>query len=270
MGSRALGARMECALPSAGSLWVFHDHPRVRNAHAPSFRPSTGPCGRRGPHTAGIPAQAATDDIVIGGHPVDIAQSPWTVALSSRDRFGGTRAGQFCGGVVIGPSQVLTAAHCLSPLVLGVPPQQMHDLKIIADRTDLLSDKGKEIPVRDTWVNPQYDAVTNAGDFAVITLASPLPQSSVIRMASSGDPAYAPGTVATVYGWGDTTGTGNYAHGLRSAGVNVLSDSVCERAYPGSENGTYQATSMVCAGAAAGGRDACQGDSGGPLVAQGG
>lgn len=215
------------------------------------------------------PAPAATNDVIIGGHPVDIAQSPWTVALSSRDRFGGTRAGQFCGGVVIGPSLVLTAAHCLSPLVLGAPPQQMHDLKIIADRTDLLSSKGKEIPVRDTWVNPQYDAATNAGDFAVITLASPLPQSSVIRMAPSGDPAYAPGTVAAVYGWGDTTGTGKYELSLRSASVNVLSDSVCERAYPGSEDGTYQATSMVCAGAVAGGRDACQGDSGGPLVAQG-
>lgn len=87
---------------------------------------------------------------------------------------------------MIGPTLVLTAAHCLSPLVLGAPSQQMHDLKIIADRTDLLSSKGKEIPVRDTWVNPQYDAVTNAGDFAVITLASPLPQSSVIRMAPSG------------------------------------------------------------------------------------
>ncbi|MCX5093420.1 serine protease [Streptomyces sp. NBC_00365] len=215
------------------------------------------------------PAPAATDDIIIGGHPVDIAQSPWTVALSSRDRFGGTRAGQFCGGVVIGPSRVLTAAHCLSPVVLGAPPQQIRDLKVIADRTDLLSGKGKEILVRDTWVNPQYDAVANAGDFAVLTLASPLPQSSVIRMAPSGDPAYTPGTTAEIYGWGDTTGTGNYMLSLRSASVKVLPDSDCERAYPGSEDGTYRAASMVCAGEVAGGRDACQGDSGGPLVAQG-
>lgn len=215
------------------------------------------------------PAPAATDNIIIGGYPVDIAQSPWTVALSSRDRFGGTRAGQFCGGVVIGPSLVLTAAHCLSPLVLGASPQQIRDLKIITDRTDLLSAKGKEIAVRDTRVNPQYDPVTNAGDFAVITLASPLPQSSVIRMAPSGDSAYAPGTAAVVYGWGDTTGGGNYPLSLRAASVNVQSDAVCERAYSGGEEGTYRAASMLCAGEAAGGRDACQGDSGGPLVAQG-
>jgi trypsin len=215
------------------------------------------------------PAPAAADSIVIGGYPVEISASPWTVALSSRDRFGGTRAGQFCGGVVIARSMVLTAAHCLGSDVLGTPPHQVRDLKVIADRGDLLSNDGTEIPVRDTWVNPQYDSSTNAGDFGVLTLASPLPESSVIHMASSGDPAYEPGTAAVVYGWGDTTGGGDYARSLRAARVNVLQDAACEEAYPGSSNGAYQAASMLCAGERTGGRDACQGDSGGPLVAQG-
>lgn len=80
------------------------------------------------------PAPAATGGVIIGGQPVDIAQSPWTVALSSRDRFGGTRAGQFCGGVVIGPTLVLTAAHCMGSVVLGGPPQRVRDLKVIAGR----------------------------------------------------------------------------------------------------------------------------------------
>ncbi|MEU1503154.1 serine protease [Streptomyces sp. NPDC005732] len=215
------------------------------------------------------PAPAATGDVIIGGQPVDIAQSPWTVALSSRDRFGGTRAGQFCGGAAIAPTLVLTAAHCLGPLVLGGPPEKVRDLRIIAGREDLLSDKGKEIPVSKTWVNPAYDAAANSGDFAVLTLASPLPQSSVVRMAGAGDAAYAPGTQAAVYGWGDTSGDGDYALTLRSVGVSVLSDAVCERAYPGNADGTYRAASMLCAGEIEGGRDACQGDSGGPLVAGG-
>ena len=34
--------------------------------------------------------------------PVDAADSPWVVALASRDRFGATRSGQFCGGVLVG------------------------------------------------------------------------------------------------------------------------------------------------------------------------
>ncbi|MEH0418008.1 S1 family serine peptidase [Streptomyces sp. B21-083] len=214
-------------------------------------------------------APGAVDGVVVGGFPVDVSEGPWTVALSSRDRFGGTRAGQFCGGVAVGRTTVLTAAHCMGEDVLGTPPHRAKDLKVITGRTDLTSAQGKEIAVSDTWVNPGYDRLSNAGDFAVLTLAEALPENSVIGMAGAGNPAYRPDTGATVYGWGDITGGGDYARSLRAARVHVLSDSLCERAYPGSADGTYRADSMLCAGEAAGGPDACQGDSGGPLVAQG-
>ncbi|GGW67091.1 S1 family peptidase [Streptomyces griseoloalbus] len=212
---------------------------------------------------------AAADSIVVGGFPVDVSDSPWTVALSSRDRFGGTRAGQFCGGVAVGRTTVLTAAHCMDEEVLGATPDRVRDLRVITGRTELLSDRGREVAVRDAWVNPGYDSATNVGDFAVLTLAEPLPSSSVIAMAGTGDPAYRAGTTATVYGWGDTTGSGAYAGSLHAARVRVQPDAVCESAYPGGSEGTYRAETMLCAGEAAGGRDACQGDSGGPLVAQG-
>ncbi|ANP49946.1 secreted trypsin-like serine protease [Streptomyces griseochromogenes] len=214
-------------------------------------------------------APVAADSVVVGGYPIDVSQAPWTVALTSRTRFGGTRAGQFCGGVAVTRTVVLTAAHCLAEEVLGAPPDRVRDLKVITGRTDLLGSEGAEIAVQGARVNPRYDASANSGDFAVLTLAEPLPQSAVVAMASSGDAAYAPGTEALVSGWGDTTGNGAYARSLHAAHVHVLADDVCARAYPGGPDGTFQAESMLCAGESAGGPDACQGDSGGPLVASG-
>ncbi|MEV7033623.1 serine protease [Streptomyces sp. NPDC093272] len=215
------------------------------------------------------PPPAVADSVVVGGFPVDVSQAPWTVALSSRDRFGGTRAGQFCGGVAIGRTTVLTAAHCLADDVIGGPGGPVRDLKVIAGRTDLLSAQGQEIPVTVARVNPRYDADANTGDFAVLTLARQLPADAVVKMAAEGDAGYSPGTTALVSGWGDITGGGDYARRLYAAEVHVLPDETCERAYPGGADGTYRADSMVCAGEALGGPDACQGDSGGPLVAKG-
>ncbi|MGW7366352.1 serine protease [Streptomyces sp. NPDC054841] len=215
------------------------------------------------------PAPAAADSVIIGGAPVRSADSPWVVALSSRDRFGGIRGGQFCGGVVVAPTKVLTAAHCLSREVLGTAVSEVRDLRVLAGREDLRGAGGQEVPVRQVLIAPGYDPRTSSSDLAVLTLSRALPAKYVIRMAAPGDAAYAPDTPATVYGWGDTTGGGSYAFALRSAPVRVLPDEVCARAYPGRAGGRYMARTMLCAGDPGGGHDACQGDSGGPLVARG-
>ncbi|MFF7359685.1 trypsin-like serine protease [Streptomyces sp. NPDC008125] len=218
---------------------------------------------------AGSQASAATDSIIIGGEPVSVTDSPWVVALSSRALFGESRGGQFCGAVVVAPTKVLTAAHCLGSDVLGGEVADVPDLRIIADRDDLRGTGGREIPVKDAWINPAYDPSTNVGDAAVLTLAVALPEKSSIPVARDGDAAYSAGGQALVYGWGDTTGYGTYASTLRAASVQVLSDEACATAYPGGSRGTYDASSMVCAGGPEGGYDACQGDSGGPLVVGG-
>ncbi|MFF5971548.1 serine protease [Streptomyces sp. NPDC012769] len=237
----------------------------------PIARTLTGALGliavAAGPLAAAAPASA--DSVVVGGQPTRISEAPWVVALSSRDRFGGTRAGQFCGGVVVAPTRVLTAAHCLGRDVLGGEPWQLSDFKVIAGRTSLRGKGGQEVRVSGTWVNPRYNPSTNSGDLAMLTLEKALPASYVIGVAAPGDAAVTPGTPAQVYGWGDMTGHGTYAMSLRSARVQVLADRTCERAYPSGFGVAYRADTMLCAGDPDGGKDACQGDSGGPLVAQG-
>ncbi|MFE0697182.1 S1 family peptidase [Streptomyces sp. NPDC058869] len=215
------------------------------------------------------PSEAVAESVIVGGRPAPVADSPWVVALSSRDRFGGARSGQFCGGVAVAPTKILTAAHCLSDEALGGPATRVKDLLVIAGRERLSDAGGREIPVRRIWVNPAYDPVSNAGDLAVLTLSGALPEGTTLPMARSGHAAYRAGTAADVYGWGDTTGSGTYSSVLRSARVQVLPDADCARAYPGGREGTYKASAMLCAGEPVGGRDACQGDSGGPLVARG-
>ncbi|MEU3503336.1 serine protease [Streptomyces hundungensis] len=216
------------------------------------------------------PPPAAADEVVIGGNEIKVSESPWVVALSSRARFGGTRAGQFCGGVVVSATQVLTAAHCLRPEVLGMDVAKVSDLKVIVGRTELRSTEGQEVAVKSARTNPGYNPTTNAGDLAVLTLASELPATTTpIPVAAAGDPGYQAGTRAMIYGWGDTSGRGNYPTTLHAGPVTVLSDASCERAYPPKSDEPYEASTMLCAGDPKGGHDACQGDSGGPLVAGG-
>ncbi|GAA1923216.1 serine protease [Streptomyces sodiiphilus] len=216
-----------------------------------------------------LPSAAGAEEVIVGGYPVGAAEHPWAVAVASRAHLGDHRSGQFCGGAVVGPRAVLTAAHCLSPQVTGVDPADIRDLTVIAGRSDLRKDEGREIPVRSLWINPGHDRRTNAGDFAVLILSEPLPAHHAVPLAGEGDPAYAPGTPADVYGWGDTSGRGSFAMELHSARVRLLADTSCASAYRDSTAGVFDPESMLCAAVWSGGRDACQGDSGGPLVAYG-
>lgn len=217
------------------------------------------------PAVPAAPASAAPS--IVGGDPASIARNPWVVALASRSRFGGERSGQFCGGALVAPGTVVTAAHCFARDVLGADWKDLDDLRVLVGRSDLRGGGGQEVPVRDVWVNPAYDTHTNAGDLAVVTLSSSLADRRAIPLAGAGDRrAYRPGDAATVFGWGDTTGDGTYSATLRSARVRLLDDRQCGRAYPGTPIGTYLPSVMLCAGEPQGGRDACQGDSGGPLV----
>ncbi|MEW2261287.1 trypsin-like serine protease [Streptomyces sp. NPDC047853] len=209
------------------------------------------------------------DPKIIGGTNATLAEAPWMVQLHYYDAT--TDEGYFCGGTLIAPAKVLTAAHC----VYGLDWAQ--NGAVVAGTAQLPSDEGdlhggRVAGVYRQWVNPTYrPSTTSGGDLAVLTLNEALPYKT-LRTTSSGDTAsYANGTPATVYGWGRTSSTSEaISPTLRKATVPMRSDAACT-SYWGSD---FVAGQMACAGNPASGQDAgtvspCNGDSGGPLVVNG-
>ncbi|WP_317620009.1 serine protease [Streptomyces sp. CBMA156] len=216
----------------------------------------------------GTAAPAEAQRRVVGGTGVSTAEHPWIVALSSRTQFGSGRSGQFCGGALVTPTKVVTAAHCFYDESKGRVDRP--GLKVIVGRDDMRGTTGREVAVRSVWVHPGYSFAANMNDVAVLTLAESQGARPVVELVGQGESApYAAGTRAQVYGWGDTTGRGDYSPTLRGVDVPIVPDHVCAQAYPGGEDGKFDARGMVCAGEERGGKDACQGDSGGPMVVQG-
>ncbi|OIV35787.1 hypothetical protein BIV57_19745 [Mangrovactinospora gilvigrisea] len=214
-------------------------------------------------------AAAPPAHAIVGGTASSVRQAPWMVALSSREVYGSSRSGQFCGGVLVAPDKVLTAAHCFVNPDTG-RLYGRDDVRAITGRTDLTTARGEEFGLAGLWIDPRFSSSTDAWDVAVLTLDHPVPDARPLPMVGPGEQApYRAGTPATIYGWGNTSDGGAPASVLRRASVRMLPDAQCGRDYPGGPEGRYDASSMVCAGTARGGHDACQGDSGGPLVVGG-
>ena len=196
---------------------------------------------------------------VVGGEPVDPGTYPFMVALLDEQRGNTPREQLFCGGTLIDPDSVLTAAHC----AVAAPP--LSRLRVVVGRTKLNSDQGEVRQVAGIRRHPRYRPYGDQDyDVAVIRLTRPVIGIEPIALAESDG-----GKSAIVAGWGDTrqqpaTGTGNpssFPARLESTSVPILGDSRCVSAYGGS----YTSPLMICAGRE--NRDSCQGDSGGPLFA---
>ncbi|WP_112273405.1 S1 family peptidase [Lentzea terrae] len=189
---------------------------------------------------------------IVGGTRASTSTYPWVVYLAT------SSGSQYCGGTLVAPNKVVTAAHC----TVGDSPSAV---RVVAGRDDKSSTAGTVARVTKIWIHPSYTDVTRGYDVSVLTLDRNLSQTP-LKFATSADSAlYAAGTSSTILGWGTTSSGGSASRYLLKATVPLTSSSTCSSAYAGDFNATH----MVCAGYTQGGTDTCQGDSGGPLVAGG-
>jgi hypothetical protein len=206
---------------------------------------------------------------IVGGQATTIGAWPWQVALEHSPATSGGDAfdRQFCGGSLVAPRIVLTAAHCVyEDATNSFTPANR--LSVVTGRTNLSSGTGQEIPVaqvhvlRDAGGQVLYDPQTSSFDVEVLELVSSS-ASGTIKLAGADErDLWTGGRTAYVTGWGSTVPSGGgYPDGLRVAQVRMYSDAECSNAL----GGLLRAAVMVCAGAPPN-RDTCDGDSGGPLV----
>lgn len=222
---------------------------------------------------------------VVGGSTVSISKYPWQAAVafsqakkSTSDPF----ERQFCGGSLITPRIVITAAHCIEdgdpdcPTVSlcpvldttgdGTEQKDPDDLAVILGRTTLTdTSQGTEHAVLDRRIHPTYDSSDLSKDIAYIVLTTASSQPTIAIAGSAERALWAPGAPTEVSGWGSTSEGGSRSDTLRAAVAPIIDDSACSS--PTVYNGLFDPATMVCAGYLEGGIDTCQGDSGGPLQA---
>jgi secreted trypsin-like serine protease len=204
---------------------------------------------------------------VVGGTDVPDGKYPFMATVQFEDGGPTAHDRHFCGGTLIGPSAVLTAAHCVHDL----PPSIVDKLSVIVGRTVLTDDsQGHSRDIAEIFVHPAYDPAAGSfvPDIAVLLLAEPVTDIQPVQLVTPGtDALERPGRFVTGIGWGNTVQQDPFPGGgvfvgpdrMQEVRVPIVSDDECQVSYDGAVMTDYE----VCAGRT--GKDTCQGDSGGPL-----
>ena len=235
------------------------------------------------------PSSVMADVRIVGGEATSQREWPWQTALFLH--ASGNREFYTCGGSLIAPNWVLSAAHCFQAETSKNPDDwtvasNVGKLSFIGLPNGATTRKVKRIVV-----NEHYDTKTHENDVALLELAQPIKETTTIAPQLVPDRAMEADRSVTVTGWGLTRwlvpqkdqqgrvtgfvdGLTNQPLDLAKAqspdlhkvAIPLVDVAQCATAY-GTQGTTIDARNL-CAGLPEGGKDSCQGDSGGPLMTQ--
>jgi trypsin len=187
----------------------------------------------------------ATTPRVIGGNPSPINSYPWFTDLDG------------CGGILVSPFFVLTAAHCWSLII----PNDRVEIGHFCNSPNNCGQVREQTNVIRKYVHPQYtwSSDSPSNDFMLLRLNQKSKITPVAFDNGSYSTNYVTGKKLWVVGGGVVDlATGQSATKLKHAEIEYMASNQCNARYINKIT-----PSMMCAGFP--GRDSCQGDSGGPL-----
>jgi secreted trypsin-like serine protease len=201
---------------------------------------------------------------VVGASAIQIQSAPWTVLITQDSGWGVLR----CGGSILDPQHVVTAAHCAFDISGTQVP--VSALSVRAGISNVSSpspaDSEQDRSVSAIRVAPGYlwTGGPAANDVAVLTLAQPLTLGGTSAQALALPPPSAPfpaGAHASVAGFGKQSASSPSDGSLRQLPVLVDTQATCDQvAAPVLQS----VTTALCVNTPGGA--ICEGDSGSALV----